>query len=482
MKSDQGGLSVAGKLLYALGAASTGIKTRSFASFLMIYYNQVQGLSAATVSTAIMIATVFDAIADPVVGQMSDNFRSRWGRRHPFMYVSALPTALAFMLIWMPPTGLDHGQLFIFMLACLLVVRLFDTFYELPATALAPELASDYTERTVLLSMRKGFEMVGGLLLVLLGYQVYMRERTDGTGGITSGDGYGAYGVACAVVIFVVILMSTLVTHRQIPRLRPPPVRKITLIVMFREVTSTLNNHAFMVMAGAGVFYAIGIGVRQALEVYFYLFFWGLSQAQIAILTVVSVPGSLIGVAIAPVLADRIGKRPATIAMWLGATSITLTPLALRVLGILPANDHPAVFTILAAETFVVQVLLIAGSVLLTAMIADIVEDSEVKTGRRSEGLLFSADNLFRKLVSGIGVFISGIVLTVVAFPDKAERGAVDPGVLQELALVYIPTYSIFFAGAIGFVLMFRIDRARHEENLRALGERRVAGDEGAGP
>ncbi|MGH6996774.1 MAG: MFS transporter, partial [Phenylobacterium sp.] len=93
------------KALYGLGAAANIIKQRGITTFLLLFYNQVVGLPPAMVSTAIMIALIFDAFVDPMVGQISDNTRSKWGRRHPFMYAAALPVAIAFYMIWNPPVG-----------------------------------------------------------------------------------------------------------------------------------------------------------------------------------------------------------------------------------------------------------------------------------------------------------------------------------------------------------------------------------------
>ena len=113
------------KALYGLGAAANIIKQRGITTFLLLFYNQVVGLPPAMVSTAIMIALIFDAFVDPMIGQISDNTRSKWGRRHPFMYVAALPVAIAFYLIWNPPVGWEEEALFGYMLVCLLTIRLF---------------------------------------------------------------------------------------------------------------------------------------------------------------------------------------------------------------------------------------------------------------------------------------------------------------------------------------------------------------------
>src|SRR6202011_1502380 len=97
--------------------------------------------------TAIMIAMVFDAFADPVVGQISDNLRTRLGRRHPFMYASALPVALCYFLLWNPPHW-SAGHLFYYLIAMAILVRTFITLYEIPSASLVAELTPDYDQRT----------------------------------------------------------------------------------------------------------------------------------------------------------------------------------------------------------------------------------------------------------------------------------------------------------------------------------------------
>lgn len=456
------------RLFYGIGAASTGIKTRSFTAFLLIFYNQAVGLPPAMVASVILIATIYDSIVDPIVGQVSDNFHSRWGRRHPFMYAAAVPLAVGFYMLWNPPEGLSHGQLFAYMLVCLLVVRTFDTFFELPNAALGPELAPAYNERTKLISWRKAFETCGGLLMVLAGYRYFMAEST---GGVTERSGYSTYALVAASIIFTVILCSAAGTHNRIPYLRQPPKRQMTLGTTFREIGATLSNASFVFMAIAGMIYMAAIGARAALEVYFYLYFWGFTQGQIAILTVAQVPGSLVGVLLAPVLVAWWGKKRATLIVWGGAMVVTLAPLALRVVDILPGNDHWIVFPVLLVENVVTQILLIAGAVLIPSMIADIVEDNEIKTGRRSEGLLFAADNLFRKFVSGIGVFVAGLVLSAVGFSMKTPRGSVSENQLDKLALLYIPIYAGLILISMWFISHYRITREQHEENLRKLSE-----------
>ncbi len=88
---DTKALSFGLKFWYGLGQLAEGVKNTAFSFFLVFYFNQVLGLSGTLSGTAIFIALVFDAVSDPVAGSLSDRLRSRWGRRHPFMYASAAP-------------------------------------------------------------------------------------------------------------------------------------------------------------------------------------------------------------------------------------------------------------------------------------------------------------------------------------------------------------------------------------------------------
>ena len=459
------------KALYGLGASASIIKQRGITTFLLLFYNQVVGLPPTMVSTAIMLALVFDAFVDPLVGQISDNTRSRWGRRHPFMYAAALPVSLAFYLIWNPPIGWENEALFFYMLVCLLTIRLFDTFFELPSSALLAELTQDYNERTSIISIRSFCGVAGGLIMQLLVYQVFLKKNPDGTGGLLERSGWETYSIVGAITIFTIIQISSTATHHQIPYLRQPPARKITIPAMLREVGATLNNRSFVVLAISGMFMNVSLGLKTALELYFNLYFWGLTQGQLAIMTVTGVLASIIGVTLAPIIAGKIGKRYAAITMFFGAVIALLLPIGLRIIGVMPANGTNLLFGILIVDFMANGIMAIMTGVMLQSMIADVVEDSEVKTGRRSEGLLFSADNLFKKIVSGVGVGVSGVLLTYVAFPQGAKPGAVDPDMLRNLALIYLPTIGAFYAVAIACLFLYKIDKSVHEENLRILQE-----------
>lgn len=464
-------LGLSTKLLYAVGAVANAVKLRGLSTFLMLFYNQVVGLPPQTVTFVLMIALVFDAIVDPLVGQVSDNFKSKLGRRHPFMFAAAIPVSVAYFLLWNPPQGWSDSQLVVYLLAVLLTVRLFDTFFELPHSTLAPELAKDYHERTSLISLRMLFAVIGGLGMTVLAYQVFLKENPDGTGGVLARDGYLSYSVTASLLIFGAIILSTAGTMSQIPYLRAAPTRKATFKAMAKEVAATLNNKAFVIATLTGMFIAIATGARNALEIYFGLYFWELSQAQLAGLVTISVAGSAVGVIAAPHIAKRLGKKHGALLLFTSALTVGVSPVIARLFGVMPENGTGLLYGILLVETAINTALAAGTGVLLVSMVADVIEDAEVKTGRRSEGLLMSADNLFKKLVSGVGVFISGSVLALIQFPENAKRGQVDPEIIHNMGLIYLPVVGVLFGLGIVSLSFFNIDKAKHEDNLRRLQE-----------
>jgi glycoside/pentoside/hexuronide:cation symporter, GPH family len=471
-------LSLTTRVLFSVGAAANYIKLRSLSTFLLIFYNQVVGMDPRLVASAIAIALVFDAFVDPTIGVISDNTRTPWGRRHPFMYAAAVPVSLAFLALWNPPEGWGERALFGYLLATLLVIRLFDTFFELPSQSLVPELAPGYNERTKLISLRMGFGVIGGLSMTLLGLQVFMKETPGGGGGITERAGYLEWSLLAAATIFACILVSTASTHHRIRYLRQAPTRKLTVLVFFKELFQTLNNRAFVIATMAGMLIAVAGGAKNALDLYFNLYFFELRQAQLSVMLFVGVAATLIGVTIAPLAVARFGKKHAAIVCFASALVIGLAPIVLRLAGLAPANGTVALFALVLGETLVNTAFAVATAVILVSMVADVVEDAEVKTSRRSEGLLFSADNLFKKMVSGGGTLIAAQTLAFIDFPREAKRGAVDPEVLHNLGLVYVPLALVIYGAAILTLFLFPIDRARHEANLNKLRETALSTEE----
>ena len=471
--------------LYASSGVTTNVVQRGLSTFLLLFYNQVIGLPPKTVATAIMITLMVDAVIGPAFGQISDNFRSRLGRRHPFMYFAAVPVALAYFALWNPPALHGQGAMFGYLIASLLAVRVFETCFELPASALLPELTRDYNQRTNIIAFRTFIGAVAGALITVLAYQVFLKEDPHGGGGVLARGGYFGYALCSAIVILGFILVSAIGTHGRIAFLSATPKRKLSVVQGAREIAATLNNRSFIALTAAGAFCFIALGARGGLDLYFNLYFWGLRQWQLSVLAVGTIGAGLLGAVLAPLFANRFGKRRAVIGVLVASVLTSTAPVALRLVGLMPPNGSMSLFAILFVDMAVYFGISTLIGVLVASMLADVVEDSQVKTGRRSEGLLLSAENMFWKMVSGVGVFVSGLLLAIIAFPAHAQRGQVAPQVLRSMGLVYVPSMLTIYLLTIACMWFYNIDRAAHEANLtalEALPEGEITGEQGLAP
>lgn len=483
------------KVVYGIGSIANGIKNQGLSAFVLLFFNQVMGLPAQWVGLAIMLALIVDAITDPLVGQWSDRLRTGWGRRHPLMYASALPTAIAFYLLWNPPQDLSNESLFVYLLLALIGVRLAITFYDIPSAALAPELAPGYDERAGIFAHRFFFGIVGGLAMTVYVYGFLLdiggapMPAIDPLAGplapevestYLSADGFGIYGLIGAIVIFLSIMITSLGTHRHIPYLHRPAATSPPLHEILRQIVETLWNRALIVIAISGLISAMAGGLSSGLSVYFGLYYWALTPGDIVYLIMAGAVASVIAVGLAPRLAKGMGKKPTVMVLLWSSLILGTAPIVGRMLDLMPSNGSPELLAILVGVAFLSGAMATMAAILISAMVADIVEDSQAKTGRRSEGLLFSADNILQKSIAGTGVFLSGLILAAVDFPANASPQTIDPEVLRNLALAYVPVTTALYVAAVACIHFYPIDRAKHEENLELIRARELGSDAAA--
>ncbi len=460
------------RLYYGLGATASGVAYAALSGAVLQYYlNQVMRLSAILVGATIMVSLIVDAVIDPLLGQWSDNLHSRWGRRHPFMYASAVLASVSFYALWHAPRALSGLPLLGYVLALLVAVRISVSLFDVPNNALAPELAPDYDQRTVLSSIRFFFFVFGAAMMSYLLNGVFLRKDASHPLGLLNRVGYAQFGLVGALVILVAILASSLGTHERIPHLHRPPRREATLAQTWREIAATLSNPSLVVLLISGVVGGAAAGMQTGLNYYFYIHFWGLTPTQLAVLLPAASLGSVIAVFAAPPLSRRLDKKGAMIGLFTASTLINLTPMTLELMGLMPPPGSPWVFTILLIAASVVGALAIMGFIIIASMVADVVEDNAVKTGVRSEGLLFATNGLAPKFTAGLGALFAGVLVTVVRFPLHAAQGSVPAALMRHLVLLYLPTYAALVAASIGVLVFYRIDRSTHERNLDRLDE-----------
>ena len=471
MQHSASALKIRNKLAYGFGSVAYGIKDNGFGYFFLIFYSQVMGVDATLVGLVLLLALIFDAFSDPLIGYFSDNLRGTWGRRHPLMYAAALPIAVSYYFVWNPPASLEGNALFPYMLLMAILVRTLITLYEIPSSALIAELSSDYNERTTLMSYRYAFGWSGGIVFATFTLGVLLVPTEQVANGMFNVTGYGQMGLAASALIFVSILVCAMGTHSQIPRLlKVTTTRSMSLKTIYSELWETLATRSMAGILLATVFGAIASGISSGLSFYLSTFFWGFSSQQISLLTVCLLLSALGSFLLAPRLSIHFGKKRGAFVVGLAAILLAPAPVFLRLLGLLPENGHPLLFPIILVLQIIDVTLIIVFQTLMASMVADMVEADEVRTQRRSEGVFFAATTFARKINQGMGLVLASILLTAIDFPKGSAPGDVPAEVITHLGVAYVPGLVIPWLLMILCLSLYSISRAQHEDNLRSLG------------
>ncbi len=416
------------RFFYGLGAVAYGIKDNGFSVFLLIYLNQMIGLDPGRVGITLLVVLVLDAMFDPVVGHWTDATRSRWGRRHPFLYASAIPIALFWVLLWIPPSG-EGWAPYLWVFFCALAVRMSLSLNEVPSLAMLPEMTSDPHERTEVVGWRFMLGWLGGLITLGLAYGFFKLIPIDEA----SQASYHAYAMTGAAVMFVSVLAAAMGTHRRYAR----PVPATTAHPSIGDMIGCARYRPFRILVLAMVFAFASQGVTFAITNYVLGYVWQLTSAGLLAYAVLLGVGVALGLYLARALGRRVGKRRTAMTMVLITPFIGAAPFLLFLLGELPdalTIERAAVVFLFAALSTGTGV---AGLLTAQSMMADVTTAYRVETGRAREGVFFAGQLFIQKCVGGLGIFIVGQMLVLVGFPAGAVKGAVAREVLSGLVVAY---------------------------------------------
>lgn len=455
------------KLAYGFGSVAYGIKDNGFQTLLLLYYNQVVGLPAGLVGTAIFIALVMDAFMDPLIGRWSDRTRTRLGRRHPFMYAAAIPAGLLYLLLWNPPTTSPLVTM-AYLVVVSILVRTAISFYEIPSSALAPELTSDYHERTSILGYRYLFAWIGGMTMSFVTFVFIMAPSPGHPIGQLNPVAYQHYAVAAASVMALAILLSAAGT----PVPRRPAASPGAPASSPRSMMATLGNRAFILLMASGVFSFTSTGLTFALSTYLNTYLWSLDAKVFGVFTLTLLAGAVVAFALAARLSAWLGKKTSAVLIMSLYPPVAIAPYALRSVGLFPHVGEPALLPLLMMFMGLAAALGTAGAIIAASMMSDVVEDAELRTGERTEGLFFAGSFFMQKCVSGVGLLVSGAMLAAVGFPIGAAPGAVPESVLGQLVIYYAAALFVLGALAAFFLWKFPLGgRREHEARLARLAD-----------
>lgn len=461
-------LSFRTKAFFGVGSVANGAYY-ALGGLTLFFYSQVVGVPPHIASLAISAVIFIDGFWDPLIGHGSDQFRSRIGRRHPFIYLALLLIPVALFLRWHPP-GWEASAMFWYILGTGLFLNLAWSLYEVPSGALAPELAPDYHDRTVLLGYRWMLGTLGTALATVLIYGIFLKKTPEHPVGQLNADGYGPLSIAITLIFLGAGLTMALGTQKQAAGFHQRPHEPgRTFRDDWRDALVTLTNRNFLVALSAQVIAGLAFGIAAGLTLYFQTYLWELKAQDILILTLMGIPGPIFGGIVAPRLARRFGKKKAAMGLFLTSVIFGHTPMFLKLIGVLQLNGTPALLWVLATFTLVQTICAIAGYILASSMIGDIVEEVQVRTGRRAEGLLTTADSLPSKIVNAIAALIPGLILTAVAFPTKAQPSEKTMELITQVAWLYLPTVLVLSLGSIASWSFYRLDEESHARNLETI-------------
>lgn len=456
---------------YGSASIAYGIKNNAFSYLLLIYANQVLGLPGYLASLALALAMIWDAVSDLLLGHWSDKTSSALGRRHPFMYASFFVLPLTFYALFNPVIELNEDNTFFYVLALALLIRTGTTLFEVPSTALLPDLETDYDRRNKWLALRHFFGWTGGNGIHMINFMFWV-----GAYGVASQAGYSIYGIAGALVIAAAILISSLGTQKVAASLPKPsePFRVLAIKREIKQIFQSIKNKNFAALFFFGLTVGIAGGLGTALYLYNTTYFFGFSGKQISVTAIGVLISPVIAYWAAPYLGRIFGKKRAAIFAILVNVSLYPIPYILLLSGFWPELGSWTSLYIYSGFIVMEVICGIIGGVLLDSMMADVVEDSELKTQRRSEGLFYAARGFAAKAVSAGGIIGAGSIVSLVGLDGITSLGDVTDEIRMDLATLFLPTYCGLYLLGLVIVSKYQITRENHDENVQELAERKA--------
>lgn len=320
------------------------------------------------------------------------------------------------------------------------------------------------------MSFRYFFGWFGGLTIQILLFRYLLVPTEEIPIGVFNIAGWNTYGTVAAVCIFTCVLICAAGTHSHIPHLKAPPAaRQLTLGKIFREIFETVSNPSFRALFLATLCGLIASGISATLNQYINTIFWGFDNKQISAITAAVYISAILALIIAPIAGKTLGKKRGAIIIGVLAFTIAPMPVFLRLLGLLPPNGTDALFNIIITITIFDLALIIVTQMLMASMVADIVEDSELQTGRRSEGIFFAGISFIRKLSQGVGVMTASLVLAVAGMSRGGGAEGATPEAIRSLGWGYGISLLVAWTLMLVCVSFYRISRESHADNLAQL-------------
>jgi glycoside/pentoside/hexuronide:cation symporter, GPH family len=450
------------KFFYGAGSGSFQLSTDGVKGLANPIYNITLGLSPSLIGLVLMISRVFDAFTDPLIGKWSDDTRSRWGRRRPFIFVGAFLTAGAFILIWLVPESWagQTERLFVFYLIAMLIFYFCATIQTVPYHTLGMEMTPDYNERTSV----AGFKMMFSFGFTLLLPWIFRFAQSESFGGSTmAGMRYWSF-ILAGLIIVGGVLPALLVKERYYHIAKDQ-----AKIPFWRGVKLTLQNRSFLLLVAIILCIGLGFGMVAALGPYiiYYHIFDGDTKTGQELVAVGANAYALTALFSTPLLTAFCAR--------LGKVRMLYYVIALGIFGsLLTYFFYSKAFPYLTVLSSVLVAPQAAGFwTITTSMKADICDDDELRNGMRREGMFGAVGNWIFKITISSTFLISGLILEFSGF-DAALKGNQTPETLYSMRICFAIIPAIFSVLALYLLTRYTLTGERMAEIRAALEARRA--------
>ena len=402
------------KIGYGLGDLGFNLYWANISAFLLIFYTDTFGISAAAAGTMMLVTKIVDAITDPIMGTIADRTKSRYGHFRPYLLWAGLPMAAAGVLTYTTP-DLNEGGKLIWAYGTFTIMMMAYTVLNIPYSALAGVISANSQERTTLIS----FRFIGAFTgTIIVNYYTLSLVTWLGRGNETLGWQLtmALYGIIAAA-IFVIVFLTT--RERIIPSANQNS--KVT-----GDIKDLLNNGPWIVLFSLALIIMIAITTRAGATVYYIKYYVNKPELTKYFLTSYGV-ALVSGASLTPLLTRFVDKKRLLIIL------MTTTGILSMCLFFVPKDAIWLIFTI----NILIGLALGPKSPLAFSMYADTADYTEWKTGRRATGLTFAAANFSQKLGGALASFIIGSVLAAMGYvANTAQSNASQTGIVVLISFI----------------------------------------------
>ena len=418
-------ISLKEKIGYSFGDAASNLYWKTFEFFLMIFYTDVFGISAAAVGTMLVVTRLADAVADPVMGAIADRTETRWGHFRPYVLWFAIPLAAAGILTFTTP-NLSGGNKVIYAYVTYALLMFLYTAVNIPYTALMGVMTPNSVERTSISSIRFIGAFTAGVFV-----QYFTLKFVHIFGAGNDQRGWQLTMVLYGILAVALLALCFLSTRE---RVKPPARQESNL---GRDMGDLFTSRAWLVLVGVLLLILAAFVVKGSASAYYFKYFVK-REDLLGLFLVSNGLAFLAAVSIASYLAKIFGKKR------LFMLAIGLGGVAIAAFCIPSPSDIWLMFALQIVSSFVIGF----NSPLVFAMFADTADDAEWRTGRRATGLVFASAIFSTKAGVAIGALLFGIILDYYGYvPNVAQTARSLNGIVMSMS--WIPCGLMLLATAL---------------------------------